>query len=94
MGISLDDGQLFLSREINSDGGSIARVNSRSVNVSVLREIGALLVNIHGQHDNQLLMAPEEHIHILDSYADDEALLTDYRKSFKELQELARQIIN
>lgn len=92
LGISLDDGQLFLSREINSDGGSIARVNSRSVNVSVLREIGALLVNIHGQHDNQLLMAPEEHIHILDSYADDEALLTDYRKSFKELQELARQI--
>ncbi len=92
LGISLDDGQLFLSREINSDGGSVARINSRSVNVSVLKEIGALLVNIHGQHDNQILMAPEEHIHILDSYADDGQLLADYKKSFKELQDLARRI--
>ncbi|WP_124099096.1 DNA repair protein RecN [Ruminococcus sp. Marseille-P6503] len=92
LGIQLDDGQLFLSREISSDGGSVARINSRSVNVSVLREIGALLVNIHGQHDNQVLMAPEEHIHILDSYADDGQLLSDYKKSFKELQELARRI--
>ena len=92
LGISLDDGQLFLSREINSDGGSVARINSRSVNVSVLKEIGALLVNIHGQHDNQILMASEEHIHILDSYADDGQLLADYKKSFKELQDLARRI--
>lgn len=92
LGISLYDGQLFLSREINSDGGSVARINSRSVNVSVLKEIGALLVNIHGQHDNQILMASEEHIHILDSYADDGQLLADYKKSFKELQDLARRI--
>lgn len=91
-GISLDDGQLFLTREINSDGGSIARVNSRSVNVSVLREIGELLVNIHGQHDNQILMAPEKHIHILDSYSDAQPLISDYQVSFRELQLLARKI--
>lgn len=92
LGISLDDGQLFLSREINSDGGSIARVNSRSVNVSVLREIGELLVNIHGQHDNQILMAPEKHIHILDSYSNAEPYITDYQSSFRELQLLAKKI--
>lgn len=92
LGISLDDGQLFLTREINSDGGSIARVNSRSVNVSVLREIGELLVNIHGQHDNQILMAPEKHIHILDSYSDAQPLISDYQVSFRELQLLARKI--
>lgn len=92
LGISLEDGQLFLSREISSDGGSVARVNSRSVNVSMLKEIGALLVNIHGQHDNQILMAPDEHIHILDSYADDSELLADYKNSFRELQDLARKI--
>ncbi|MGN0622943.1 MAG: DNA repair protein RecN, partial [Oscillospiraceae bacterium] len=92
LGISLDDGQLFLTREINSDGGSIARVNSRSVNVSVLREIGELLVNIHGQHDNQILMAPEKHIHILDSYSDAQPLISDYQMSFRELQLLARKI--
>lgn len=92
LGISCDDGQLFLSREIRSDGGSTARVNSRSVNVSVLKEIGELLVNIHGQHDNQILLAPEKHIHILDSFADAQDYIDDYRNSFKELQSLARQI--
>ena len=81
LGISCDDGQLFLSREIRSDGGSTARVNSRSVNVSVLKEIGELLVNIHGQHDNQILLAPEKHIHILDSFADAQDYIDDYRKS-------------
>lgn len=92
LGIAQEDGQLFLSREINSDGGSIARVNSRSVNVSVLREIGELLVNIHGQHDNQILMAPEKHIHILDSFSDAQPLVYDYQTSFKELQLIARKI--
>lgn len=92
LGIAQEDGQLFLSREINSDGGSIARVNSRSVNVSVLREIGELLVNIHGQHDNQILMAPEKHIHILDSFSDAQPLIYDYQTSFKELQLIARKI--
>lgn len=92
LGIAQEDGQLFLSREINSDGGSVARVNSRSVNVSVLREIGELLVNIHGQHDNQILMAPEKHIHILDSFSDAQPLIYDYQTSFKELQLIARKI--
>ena len=92
LGISYDEGQIFLSREIRSDGGSVARINSRSVNVSALKEIGELLVNIHGQHDNQILMAAEKHIHILDSYADDEEYILDYQKSFKELQKLARTI--
>lgn len=92
LGISCEDDQLFLSREIRSDGGSVARVNSRSVNVAVLREIGETLVNIHGQHDNQILMSPEKHIHILDSFADAEEFLNDYQSSFKELQALARKI--
>ena len=92
LGVSSDEGELFLTREIRSDGGSTARVNSRSVNVSVLREIGELLVNIHGQHDNQILLAPEKHIHILDSFADAEEYLADYQASFKELQSLARKI--
>ncbi len=92
IGISHDDGQLFLTREIRYDGGSVARVNSRSVNVSVLREIGELLVNIHGQHDNQILMAPEKHIYIIDNFADAGDMVLAYQKSFKELQQLARKI--
>lgn len=90
--VETEDGQLFLTREIRSDGGSVARINQRPVNVSVLREIGELLVNIHGQHDNQILMAPEKHIDILDSYAESYELLADYQQSFKELQIIAKKI--
>ena len=92
LGISAEDGQLFLTREIRSDGGSVARVNSRAVNVSVLKSIGETLVTIHGQHDNQILMAPERHIDILDSYAESEALIEDYHSSFRELQSIAKKI--
>lgn len=92
LGISAEDGQLFLTREIRSDGGSVARVNSRAVNVSVLKAIGETLVAIHGQHDNQILMAPERHIEILDSYAESEALIEDYHSSFRELQSIAKKI--
>lgn len=92
LGISAENGQLFLTREIRSDGGSVARVNSRAVNVSVLKAIGETLVTIHGQHDNQILMAPERHIEILDSYAESEALIEDYHSSFRELQSIAKKI--
>lgn len=92
LGISAEDGKLFLTREIRSDGGSVARVNSRAVNVSVLKAIGETLVTIHGQHDNQILMAPERHIEILDSYAESEALIEDYHSSFRELQSIAKKI--
>ena len=92
LGISAEDGQLFLTREIRSDGGTVARVNSRAVNVSVLKAIGETLVTIHGQHDNQILMAPERHIEILDSYAESEALIEDYHSSFRELQSIAKKI--
>ncbi|WP_410079571.1 DNA repair protein RecN [Ruminococcus sp.] len=92
LGISAEDGQLFLTREIRSDGGSVVRVNSRAVNVSVLKAIGETLVTIHGQHDNQILMAPERHIEILDSYAESEALIEDYHSSFRELQSIAKKI--
>lgn len=92
LGISCEDGQLFLTREIRSDGGSVARVNSRAVNISVLKAIGETLVTIHGQHDNQILMAPERHIEILDNYAESEKLIDDYRSSFRELQGVAKKI--
>lgn len=92
LGFDCEDGQLFLSREIRSDGGSVARVNQRPVNVSVLKEIGELLVNIHGQHDNQILMSPEKHILILDGFAESEELIADYRASFRQLQDIAKRI--
>lgn len=91
-GIDCEGSQLIVSREISADGGSVARINSRPANVSLLKLIGEQLVNIHGQHDNQILLSPEKHLSILDSYGELDDKLADYRDSFKKLQELSRKI--
>lgn len=91
-GIESEGDQLIVTREISSDGGSIARINSRPANISLLRQIGEQLVNIHGQHDNQILLSPEKHLAILDAYGELDMQLSDYRDSFKKLQELSRKI--
>lgn len=92
IGISSDDDEISITREIFSDGGSVARINSRTATVSVLREIGETLINIHGQHDNQILLSPEKHIDIIDNFGDIHRFLIDYQTSFKLLQETARKI--
>lgn len=92
LGIEISDGEILLCREISSDGGSVARINSRTVNVAILREIGELLVNIHGQHDNQILLAPEKHIDILDAFGELENDVENYNKTFRELQSISRKV--
>lgn len=84
--------ELIISREISSDGKGTARINSRAVSVSALRELGVLLINIHGQHDSQVLLDPQRHLSILDSFAQNEDVLADYQASFKELQSVARNM--
>ena len=92
LGIDYENNELTITREIYADGGSIARINSRATTISVLKEIGGTLINIHGQHDNQILLSPEKHMQILDKFSGDLTLLNDYRKCFKELQHIARTI--
>ena len=94
LGIDSEEGQILISREINSDGRSVARINSRVVNVSVIREIGSMLVNIHGQHDNQILLSPEKHISILDSFGELESDKKKYHDKFRKLQDISRKIKN
>ena len=64
-----DPGLLLLSRELRRGGRSVARVNGRAVALSVLRELGDLLVDIHGQTDHLSLMRQREHVNLLDRYA-------------------------
>lgn len=92
LGIDYENDELTVTREIHADGGSIARINSRATTISILKEIGETLINIHGQHDNQVLLASEKHLHILDSFSGDVSFLNEYREGFKELQLLARMI--
>ena len=94
LGISHENDEITITREINSDGKNSARINSRIASVSVLKEIGELLVTIHGQHDNQILLAPEQHINVLDSFGNSQELIDDYKGDFKKLQALAKKIGN
>lgn len=92
-GFDIEENRVILEREIKSDGKSVARINSKMVSVAILKEIGQYLVNIHGQHDNQILLSPERHIEILDAF--DEKMqyrLEDYANSFHNLQKISRQI--
>lgn len=68
MDIFLEDGCLILSRKIMS-GRSVSKINSESVPVSKVKEVAALLIDIHGQHEHQSLLVKKNHLNILDSYA-------------------------
>ena len=92
LSISHEDDELLLTREIAADGGSAARVNGHTTTVSVLREIGSTLINIHGQHDNQVLLSPECHLQILDACGGDDTRLHRYQESFRALQQTAKRL--
>ena len=68
-GFDIEDGQAVISREITAEGKSVCRINGSITTAGVLREVGAGLINIHGQHDNQALLNPSKHIDFLDEYA-------------------------
>ena len=87
-----DDNELLLTREISSDGGSIGKVNGKSAPAALLRSLGETLVNIHGQHDNQILLRPERHLEVLDRFGDDRTLLQTYQQEFHALQKTARTL--
>lgn len=92
LGIVCEDSEITVTREISADGGSVARINQRTASATVLREIGAMLINIHGQHDNQILLDSEKHMGILDEFSGDTSALESYRESFHELQKTARKL--
>ncbi len=76
-----EDGTLILSRELTLSGRNSCRINGQSVTLTMLRNLGERLLDIHGQHDNQTLMKPETHIGLLDAYGEQEIkpLLEEYK---------------
>ena len=68
LGIESEQGVIYIQREVFAEGRSQARVNNKPVPVSVLREIGAQIVDLHGQHQHQALLDEETHIKYLDAW--------------------------
>ena len=93
-GIEDDDGMLIVSRTVYDSGKSVARVNGTGVTNSVLKDISAMLVDIHGQHDTQAIFDESTHVKLLDRFAGEKCvkLHKEYVKSLQEFKDLVIRI--
>jgi DNA repair protein RecN (Recombination protein N) len=89
----LDDPNFVtLHREVRREGRSVARINGRTVNLSLLKELGELLVDIHGQSEHLSLLNVRAHLGLLDRYANVETSLAAYRKTYQNLLGVRREL--
>ncbi|NQZ83720.1 MAG: DNA repair protein RecN [Colwellia sp.] len=89
------DHECILRRVISAEGRSKAYINGSQVPLVQLKEVGQLLINIHGQHDHQLIVKAPQQRKILDAYAEHQHLLDDvkyYHNQFKQLSSELTQL--
>lgn len=91
-GLSEDEKTVILNCEIRREGRNIARINGRSVNVTLLRELGEFLVDIHGQSEHLSLLKVREHLGLLDRHANSQELLENYQTAYKALKSVQREL--
>ena len=84
-------GELSLSREITADS-TVCRVNGQAITAAMLRQIGSLLMNIHGQMDNQMLSSPDFHRQFVDSFGGLEGLRENYSVCFSAFCEAEKRL--
>lgn len=89
----LDDPDFVsLGRELRREGRTIARVNGRTVNLSLLRELGSYLLDIHGQSEHLSLLNVRQHLRLLDRLSNNEAALEVYRRIYRSLSAVRREL--
>ena len=92
-GVSPDEeGNIAVFRRIARDGRSIVKINGINVPVTALKELGTLLISIHGQHDGVMLLDSRRHLSYLDEYAESNPQLSEYRKAYVRVKTLRDQI--
>lgn len=92
MDIETEDGLLYISRQISTDGKSRCKLNGHMVPLSQLKEAAVLLLSIHGQNDNQSILSPKTHLGFLDSYGNCQKELEEYQEQFRIVQELRKEL--
>ncbi len=92
--INFEEDILILRRDIYNTGKSICRVNNVIVNLSTLREISSFLLDIHEQHDNQMLLLEKNHIFLIDSYGKNEInpILEKYKIKYEEYKLINKKL--
>ena len=86
------DSETVIQRQIHLDGKNVCRVNGSLVSVSILRKLGIQLINIHGQHDTASLFDEDNHLTMLDAFADNQQLQADYQEKYAAVSALRREI--
>ncbi len=87
-----EDGNLLIRRTLSANGNGTVRVNGQPVTVGILKSFGKMLVNIHGQHDNQNLLDPSSHCAYIDRIADNGVIKDTYYSEFKRINDLRREL--
>ncbi|KAA8371218.1 DNA repair protein RecN [Leuconostoc carnosum] len=93
-GITIEDGELIIYRELNQNGRSTIRINSVLVNLKTLSAIGQHLVDIQGQNDTQQLLNSEEHLPLLDAFGGENLAIVkrQYAKLFNDFRSITQHI--
>lgn len=88
--LSCDD--LILQRRIEAEGKSSCRINGKPVTAAVMKGLGELLINVHGQHDSQKLLDEDRHYLYIDEIMDKPDLIAEYRTAYSHLVEIMREL--
>ncbi|UTE76281.1 DNA repair protein RecN [Rossellomorea sp. KS-H15a] len=93
-GIEIEEGMIVLRRDISSTGKSVCRINGKLVTIAIMREVGASLIDIHGQHEHQELMNESLHLSLLDQFGgkDIASGLSSYGQVYKEYLSIYKQL--
>lgn len=90
--VDFDATTCILRREISPGGRSRAFINDTPVNLTLLREVGLHLVDIHSQHQNQLLATPDFQLNVIDALASNQQLLEEYGKLYSTFREALHKL--
>jgi DNA repair protein RecN (Recombination protein N) len=90
--VSEHDSECILRRVISAEGRSKAYINGSQVPLVQLKEIGQLLINIHGQHDHQLIVKANQQCRLLDNYANHPSLLSDVKHYAQQWNKLNKEL--
>lgn len=91
-GYAVDNETLLIERTIRADGKSTCRIDGKPATVSLLREVGAMLVNIHGQHENQSLFDVAKHLTYLDKMGTYDAVRETYEAAYHRYCDISRAL--
>ena len=92
LGVEPDDGELIVSCKLGLDGKSTVKVNGRSVTKTILREIGKLLISIHGQNDSRVLFDKNAYVIMTDSFGDLDGDRQKYAEVYRELTSYKKKL--